>query len=121
MFVLKDVLVDMTQLQLVHLMSVSIFNLQRCKQRNYESDDLTDEDNSNIWHVNLLFCVQLIQLLMEYTTEMIASKFAVTELKCLPAIKLFTDWIVCSGSNILSQEAFQENSRWVDHSKLFCL
>jgi len=101
----------MSQLQLVHLMAVSIFNLQRCKHKNYEGDDLTDEDNSNIWHVSLLFCVQLTQVLMDYTTEMVVGKFALMELKCLPAIKLFTDWVVCSGSNILSQEAFQENSR----------
>jgi len=105
---LKDVLLELTQIQLVHLMSVSLFNLQRCKHRNYEADNLSEEDTS-LWHVSLLFCVQFFQIMLEYTSEMIMNRFQLIEMKCLPAIKLFTDWIVCSGSNTLAQEAFQEN------------
>lgn len=106
----RDVLLELTQLQLVHMMSISIFNLQKCKHKNLESDSLTEED-SNIWHVSLLFCVQFMQVLLWYTTEMIHNQFQLPEMKCLPAIKLFNDWIVCSGSNMLAQEAFQENSK----------
>ena len=40
-------------------------------------------------------------------------RFQLVEMKCLPAIKLFTDWIVCSGSNTLAQEAFQENLKYM--------
>ena len=108
---MQEALLQLTQIQLVHLMSVSIFNIQRCKHRNYESDNLTEEDTS-LWHVSLLFCVQFFQIMLEYTSEMVANQFTVIELKCLPAIKLFTDWIVCSGSNTLAQEAFQENLKY---------
>ena len=78
---LQEALLQLTQIQLVHLMSVSIFNIQRCKHRNYESDNLTEEDTS-LWHVSLLFCVQFFQIMLEYTSEMVANQFTVIELKC---------------------------------------
>lgn len=117
-FCLQEALLQLTQLQLVHLMSVAIFNIQRCKHRNFESDNLTEEDTS-LWHVSLLFCVQFFQTMLEHTSEMVANQFSVTELKCLPAIKLFTDWIVCSGSNTLAQEAFQENLKYSHSSSSY--
>lgn len=90
-------------------MSISIFNLQKLKYKNLEVVD--GDDEATAWHISLLFCVQFLQNLLDYSSDMIKNQFQVTELKCLPAIKLFSDWIICSGSNILAQEAFQETLR----------
>lgn len=117
---IQDVLGELSQVQILLMMSISIFNLQKLKYKNLEDDG---DDETTTWHISLLFCVQFLQSLLDYSTDMIRNQFAVTELKCLPAIKLFSDWIVCSGSNILAQEAFQETLRWEVHkvwSKLFC-
>ena len=55
------------------------------------------DDEPNIWTFMLHFCVGLLQLFVENTVELLQTPNTLPEhLKCLPGIKMFTDWIVCN-------------------------
>ena len=49
-------------------------------------------------------------LLIDYAIDMLQSQqIALEEMKCLPAIKLFGDWIICNTAGLFEEEEFQEN------------
>lgn len=106
---LNKILLDLKAHQLILITGICIFNLQKSRCKNNIMEYVA-EDETNIWTFVLSFSVRILQLFVDNTVDVLQSSNTLpNDLKCLPGIKVFTDWIVCNTVGLLEGEQFQGN------------
>ena len=110
--VLQDfnkILMDLKPHQLISITGICIFNLQKSRYKNmFES---VSDDETNVWQFMLSFYVSILQLFLQNTIECLRNaNVSSDDLKCLPGIKMFSDWILCNTIGLDASEHFQGNA-----------
>lgn len=99
--------------QLLSMTLVVIFTLHKNKPKEEdENEECIAEDEIKVWNLATKFAASIYNLFitLAQSHQTIDGK---EENKFLPSIKVFSDWILCSGSSILLEKSFDRNKEYV--------
>jgi len=100
---------ELTNDQLLSMTLITIFTSYKNKPKEEEEgEECIADDENKVWNLAVEFTASLYHLLI-----ILAQKFQIKNAeednKFLPSIKIFSDWILCSGSSILLENSFIRN------------
>ena len=89
---------------------ITIFTLYKSKPKEEDSqEDCIAEDEIEVWNLISSFTASFYTLLVTLASRYQNLDEKEDENKFLPCVKILSDWILCSGSSILMEEAFDRN------------
>ena len=94
--------------------ALNIFSLHKSKSKgDSEAGDCVAEDETEAWNLALALGVAMFQRMVEITIgqAIYQNEDGAIIYPYLPSIKIFCDWILCSGSSILHEDVFLESIR----------
>eukprot|EP00795_Rhopilema_esculentum_P010907 gene10907-19738_t len=101
---------DLTSDQLLNMALITIFTLYKSKPKEEDSqEDCIAEDEIEVWNLISSFTASFYTLLVTLASRYQKLDDKEDENKFLPCVKILSDWILCSGSSILMEEAFDRN------------
>ena len=109
LFLLQVFSDELTNDQLLSMTLITIFTSYKNKPKEEEEgEECIADDENKVWNLSVEFTASLYHLLI-----ILAQKFQIKNAeednKFLPSIKIFSDWILCSGSSILLENSFIRN------------
>lgn len=106
----NKILLELKTCQVILITGICIFNLQKSRNKKGMMESIVDDDVT-VKNFMLSFCVSILKIFLENTIESLQMNLVEPDnLKCLPGIKMFTDWILCSTFDLLESEQFQGNN-----------
>ncbi len=90
---------------------MNIFTLYKNKPReDYEQEDCISEDEIEVWNLVIIFSVSFYASLVTLALRQYESaNEAEDDEKYLPSIKIFSDWLLCTGASILLENVLESN------------
>ena len=104
---------ELTSDQLLSMILIIIFSLYKNKPKEEdENEECIAEDEIKVWNLATKFAASIYYLIISFA-QSYQNKDENEENKFLPSIKIFSDWILCSGSSILLEDSFIRNQEYV--------
>ena len=97
--------------QLVHLAVLNMFTLYKNKPKEEdEQEECIADDELEVWNLVTAFSVGFYRCLVAFAVAVYQAEEEVEENKYLPSVKIFSDWVLCSGSSVLLEKAFNRDA-----------
>ncbi|XP_047135748.1 nonsense-mediated mRNA decay factor SMG7 isoform X1 [Hydra vulgaris] len=106
----KDIVQEMSEVQVVLVAGICIFILSKNKLYNDRTIESISDDESDTWHLILSLSVGILQTLVVLSVEVIGTNdLSCEKMKFLPGIKVFCDWIICNNLNLFEEKQLRDN------------